>query len=72
LKVECQRVDGEIEVARTQIEEMQSGGGSGDLDELQATNLAMKAAFKDLSGELKELVSSNRELAEELSGLRRE
>lgn len=59
---------GELEIARSQIEELQAGGGaSSDLDALTAKISAMKAAFKDLSAELQGLVQTNRELAQELS-----
>ena len=74
LKSEVQRMrslEGELEVARSQIEELQTGASTGDLDALQAKNAAMKEAFKDLSSELKDLVSSNRELATELSQLKK-
>lgn len=65
-------LEGELEVARSQIEELQtpSGDASGDADALAAKNAAMKAAFKDLSSELQELVRSNRELATELAALK--
>jgi hypothetical protein len=64
--------EGELEIARSQIEELQatSAGAVPDRDALKAKNTAMKAAFKDLSSELQDLVQSNRDLAKQLASIK--
>ena len=73
LKKEAAKVkalEGELEVARSQLEELQGPADGPSVDELQQKNSAMKEAFKDLSAELKELVAANRELAKKLASLK--
>ena len=63
-------LEGELEVARSRIKELQSPSDRSSVDELQQDISAMKEAFKDFSSELKELVAANRELAKELAELK--